>query len=53
MTLIVSDTSPICYLYLIGILDLLPQLYGEIVIPSAVRNELLAVDSPVKDWMNR
>lgn len=53
MTLIVSDTSPICYLYLIGILDLLPKLYGEIIIPPAVEAELLTNDSPVKDWMNQ
>jgi predicted nucleic acid-binding protein len=51
--LIVSDTTPICYLYLIGIIDFLPTLYGEVVIPAAVQSELLDADSPVKDWLNQ
>lgn len=38
--IVVSDTSPPCYLILIGQIDLLPQLYGQVVIPEAVRDEL-------------
>lgn len=42
--IVVSDTSPILSLALIGRLDLLRDLYGSIVIPAAVRQEILATD---------
>jgi predicted nucleic acid-binding protein len=38
--IIVSDTSPVCYLTLIGCLDLLPKLFGRITVPRAVLDEL-------------
>jgi predicted nucleic acid-binding protein len=38
--LVVSDTSPLCYLLLIDQIDLLPKIYGRVVIPQAV-------DSPI------
>lgn len=41
--IIVSNTSPIFYLSSIDQLDLLRQLYGEIVIPVAVLNEITNV----------
>ena len=44
--IVVSDTSPINYLTLIGETDLLRQLYSEVLIPPAVDNELLSPDSP-------
>jgi predicted nucleic acid-binding protein len=37
---VISNTSPILYLHQIGQLDLLPKLYGRVVIPPAVRKEL-------------
>lgn len=37
---IVSDTTTISNLFLIGRLDILERLYGEIWIPRAVMNEL-------------
>lgn len=37
---VVSNTSPLCYLALIGHLDLLPRLFGRIAIPAAVLAEL-------------
>ena len=40
MTTIVSDTSPINYLILIDQIQLLPALFGEIIIPPAVHREL-------------
>jgi predicted nucleic acid-binding protein len=40
MTVVVADTSPLNYLILIEALDLLPRLYGRIVIPVEVLNEL-------------
>ncbi len=42
--IIVADTSPLCYLYLIQRIELLPQLYGEVLIPPAVADELAAAD---------
>lgn len=51
--IVVSDTSPLCYLILIEQIELLPRLYGSVVIPTAVHQELLAVGAPakVKAWM--
>lgn len=39
--IIVSDTSPISNLAAIGRLDLLQQLYGTVVIPLAVYQEII------------
>jgi uncharacterized protein len=41
--IVVSNTSPTFYLSTIGQLDLLRQLYGEIIIPTAVFNEITNV----------
>jgi predicted nucleic acid-binding protein len=38
--IVVSDTSPINYLTLIGHQDLLQSLFGEIIIPASVFDEL-------------
>jgi predicted nucleic acid-binding protein len=46
--IVVSDTSPVCYLVLIDGIDLLQKLYGRVIIPQAVYKELTAVGSPVK-----
>ncbi len=37
---VVSNASPLNYLVLISALDLLPQLFGAVFIPSAMRDEL-------------
>ena len=37
---VISDTSPIQYLYQLNLLELLPTLYDEIIIPQAVELEL-------------
>lgn len=52
--IVVSDTSPICYLVLIEAIDLLPQLYGQVIIPQAVRSELAASGAPpiLQEWIN-
>jgi len=42
--IVVSDTSPILSLALIERLDLLRELYGSIVIPQAVRQEIMVTD---------
>lgn len=49
----VSDTSPICYLILIEAIDLLPQIYGQVIIPTAVQIELASAKAPsrVRNWL--
>lgn len=51
--IVVSDTSPICYLLLIDQIDVLPTLYQAVIIPQAVLDELKAFESPsiVKNWI--
>lgn len=51
--IVVSDTSPINYLVLIEEIDLLPQLFGQILIPQAVLDELqkTGAPEPVKKWI--
>jgi predicted nucleic acid-binding protein len=43
----VADTSPLCYLVLIGEIELLPKLFGQVLVPPAVVAELLHEDAPV------
>jgi predicted nucleic acid-binding protein len=38
--LVIADTSPINYLLLIGHIDILPVLFGIVILPSTVRDEL-------------
>jgi predicted nucleic acid-binding protein len=47
---VVSDTSPICYLLLIGQEGLLGMLFDRVSIPSAVRKELEAVPA-FREWL--
>jgi predicted nucleic acid-binding protein len=51
--IVVSDTSPLFYLLLIGEIDLLPALFGTVLIPEAVTRELrhAGVPTPVKQWV--
>ncbi|ACB52568.1 hypothetical protein cce_3220 [Crocosphaera subtropica ATCC 51142] len=51
--IIISDTSPLCYLILIDCIDILPQLYGNVIITEAVYQELQAEATPeiVKKWI--
>ncbi|MGB3308263.1 MAG: DUF3368 domain-containing protein [Nodosilinea sp.] len=44
--IVVSDTSPINYLLLIGQIDLIPRLFEQIIIPDVVRNEMLDPSAP-------
>ncbi|MEA2560727.1 MAG: hypothetical protein QOH06_2231 [Acidobacteriota bacterium] len=37
---VIANTSPIQYLFQLGILDLLPELYGEVFVPEGVILEL-------------
>lgn len=44
--IVIADTSPICYLVLIGEIELLPKLFGKVLIPQAVYIELSAAGTP-------
>jgi predicted nucleic acid-binding protein len=50
--IVVSDTSPLNYLVLIEAQDLLPTLYGRVLIPPVVLDELRSPRTPrrVLDW---
>lgn len=52
--IVVSDTSPLNYLILIGKIGVLPDLLGEVIIPRAVFLELKAEQTPgaVKKWVS-
>ena len=52
--LVVADTSPLNYLVWIELADILPKLYGQVIIPPEVLAELLAADAPapVRTWAN-
>ena len=51
---VVADTSPINYLILIDQIDLLPALYGQVLLPAAVAAELRHPETPerVRRWMD-
>lgn len=51
--IVVSDTSPLNYLILIGQVDLLRELFGEVVVPPSVRDELSHQGAPaaVSNWI--
>lgn len=53
MNVVVSDTSPIRYLVLIEEIHILERLYGRILVPVAVVNELQTEKTPplVKQWI--
>lgn len=52
--IVVADTSPINYLILIQEIDILPKMYGTVVIPQTVREELVRPSAPqlVRSWID-
>ena len=50
--IVVSNTSPLCYLVLIGCAPVLPELYGEVATTETVLAELRHADAPpaVRTW---
>ena len=46
MSVVVSDTTPLNYLILIGKVDVLPRLFDKVLIPPAVLRELSHPDTP-------
>lgn len=55
MAVIVSDTTPLNYLILIGAVDVLRDMYGRVLIPPAVREELGRSGTPeiVRTWLRQ
>ena len=53
LRVVISDTSPVHYLVLIGHVALLPDLYKEVLIPQSVADELQrpAAPEPVRRWI--
>jgi len=53
--IVIADTSPLNYLVLIDEIDLLPAIFGQVLLPQAVLHELNHPNCPVKvrDWVNR
>ena len=53
--IVVADSSPLNYLVLIDEVDLLPALFGEVLIPQAVFQELKHPKTPAKvqQWISR
>lgn len=49
--IIVSDTSPLTALLTVGTAELLPRLFGEVIIPEAVRDELLRSHAALPAWL--
>lgn len=51
--IVVSDTSPLNYLVLIGKAEVLPKLFGRVVVPTAVFEELSHDGAPmeVRKWL--
>jgi predicted nucleic acid-binding protein len=52
VSVVVSDTSPLHYLILCGAETILPRLFRQVVIPSAVFRELQQPNTPllVRQW---
>jgi predicted nucleic acid-binding protein len=53
--IIICDTSPLCYLLLIQQVEILPKLFGHVIIPNAVYEELLAegADPVIQIWISQ
>ena len=51
--LVVSDATPINLLVRLRLIDLLPTLYGHVVIPTAVHTELSHAHTPsaIREWL--
>jgi predicted nucleic acid-binding protein len=52
MTVVIADSSPLNYLTLIGVVDVLHRLYGRVVVPKEVVAELIEPAAPqvVRRW---
>jgi predicted nucleic acid-binding protein len=55
MRLVISDTTALNYLILIGEIEVLPRLFSRLIVPSAVVQQLRHPRAPaaVSDWANQ
>ena len=53
MSIVIADTGPLHYLVLIEAIELLPALFGAVLVPEAVRAELDHTETPmvVRRWI--
>lgn len=53
--IVIADTSPVSYLILIDEIEILPRLYGRILLPIGVLEELTTDNSPekVRIWLEK
>jgi predicted nucleic acid-binding protein len=53
--IVIADTTPLNYLVLIGRVEILPELYGRVLIPPAVWEEFQRPETPeaVRAWISR
>lgn len=51
--IVVADASPLNYLLLVDQISVLPKLYGNVLLPERVREELLSASAPkvVREWV--
>jgi predicted nucleic acid-binding protein len=49
--IVVSDTSPLTALLFVSEADILPKLLGDVIIPEAVRDELLRYHASLPAWL--
>lgn len=51
--LVIADTGPVNYLLLIGHIQILQTLFGKVILPSVVRDELAhsGAPLPVRNWI--
>jgi predicted nucleic acid-binding protein len=49
--IVVSDTSPVTALLTVGEVRILPTLFGEVIVPEAVRDELLRNHAFLPSWL--
>ena len=52
--IVVADTSPLSYLVLLGHIDILANIYAEVLVPQTVLAELQDSDAPaeVRAWVS-
>ena len=49
--IVVSDTSPLTALLSVGEEEILPRLFGKVIVPVVVREELMRSHAPLPDWL--
>ncbi len=55
MPVVISDASPLRYLLLVDVVEVLPTLYGRVLVPQAVVDELRQQRTPelIRVWLSQ